>query len=96
MNLRDIGTVFWRDWIVLKRRLVKFIFSRMVAPLLYLTAFGLGLGRSVNLNSGTYLDFIVPGIIALNSMNITVFTASFRFTPNEFIIKALKNIYFHR
>ena len=71
MNLRDIGTVFWRDWIVLKRRLVKFIFSRMVAPLLYLTAFGLGLGRSVNLNSGSYLDFIVPGIIALNSMNIS-------------------------
>ena len=71
MNLRDIGTVFWRDWIVLKRRLVKFIFSRMVAPLLYLTAFGLGLGRNVNLNSGSYLDFIVPGIIALNSMNIS-------------------------
>lgn len=69
--LRDIGTVFWRDWIVLKKRLVKFIFSRMVAPILYLTAFGLGLGRSVNLNSGSYLDFIVPGIIALNSMNIS-------------------------
>ena len=71
MKFRDIVTVFWRDWIVLKRRLTKFIFSRMVAPLLYLTAFGLGLGRSVNLNSGNYLDFIVPGIIALNSMNIS-------------------------
>ena len=69
--LHDIGTVFWRDWIVLKKRLVKFIFSRMVAPLLYLTAFGLGLGRSVQIASGTYLDFIVPGIIALNSMNIS-------------------------
>ena len=69
--LRDIGTVFWRDWIVLKRRLMKFIFSRMVAPLLYLTAFGLGLGRSVQMASGSYLDFIVPGIIALNSMNIS-------------------------
>lgn len=69
--LRDISTVFWRDWIVLKKRLVKFIFSRMVAPILYLTAFGLGLGRSVQLESGTYLDFIVPGIIALNSMNIS-------------------------
>lgn len=69
--LRDIATVFWRDWIVLKHRLVKFIFSRMVAPILYLTAFGLGLGRSVQLESGTYLDFIVPGIIALNSMNIS-------------------------
>ena len=70
MNFRDIQTVFWRDWIVLKRRLTKFILSRMVAPLLYLTAFGWGLGRSVQLQSGTYLDFIVPGIMALNSMNI--------------------------
>ena len=67
---RDIGTVFWRDWIVLKRRLTKFIFSRMVAPLLYLTAFGWGLGRSVQISSGNYLDFIVPGIMALNSMNL--------------------------
>ena len=69
--IRDIKTVFWRDWIVLKKRLVKFIFSRMVAPILYLTAFGLGLGRNVQLDSGNYLDFIVPGIIALNSMNIS-------------------------
>lgn len=69
--LYDIGTVFWRDWIVLKKRLTKFILSRMVAPLLYLTAFGLGLGRSVQMASGSYLDFIVPGIIALNSMNIS-------------------------
>lgn len=42
----------------------------MVAPLLYLTAFGWGIGRSVQLESGSYLDFIVPGIMALNSMNI--------------------------
>ncbi len=42
----------------------------MVAPLLYLTAFGWGLGRSIQLASGNYLDFIVPGIMALNSMNL--------------------------
>ena len=71
MNFRDVKTVFWRDWIVLKRRLTKFIFSRMIAPLLYLTAFGWGLGRSIQLSSGSYLDFIVPGILALNSMNIS-------------------------
>ena len=69
--LYDIWTVFWRDWIVLKRRLAKFILSRMVAPLLYLVAFGWGLGRSITVSSGTYLDFLVPGILALNSMNIS-------------------------
>lgn len=69
--LTDIWTVFWRDWIVLKRRLTKFILSRMVAPILYLVAFGWGLGRSINVSSGTYLDFLVPGVLALNSMNIS-------------------------
>ena len=67
----DVWTVFWRDWLVLKRRLTKFILSRMVAPMLYLVAFGWGLGRSIQVDSGTYLDFLVPGILALNSMNIS-------------------------
>ncbi len=69
--LEDIWTVFWRDFIVLKRRMTKFILSRMVAPMLYLVAFGWGLGRSIEVNSGSYLDFLVPGIMALNSMNIS-------------------------
>ncbi|RHM54886.1 multidrug ABC transporter permease [Mitsuokella sp. AF33-22] len=51
--------------------MTKFILSRMVAPMLYLVAFGWGLGRSIQVDSGTYLDFIVPGILALNSMNIS-------------------------
>ena len=69
--IEDIYTVFWRDWIVLKRRLTKFILSRMVAPILYLVAFGFGLGRSISVDSGSYIDFLVPGILALNSMNIS-------------------------
>lgn len=68
----DIITVFWRDWIVLRRRLAKFLLSRMVAPMLYLVAFGWGLGRSIPVTAtGSYLDFLVPGILALNSMNIS-------------------------
>ena len=30
--LSDIATAFWRDWLVLRHRLMKFILSRMVAP----------------------------------------------------------------
>ena len=69
--LYDICTVFWRDWVVLKRRLARFIFSRMVAPMLYLVAFGWGLGRNIQVGDGSYIDFLVPGIMALNSMNIS-------------------------
>ena len=67
----DIGTIIWRDWIILRRRLKKFILSRLVTPVLYLIAFGWGLGRSVNLDGGSYLDFLVPGIIAMNTMNVS-------------------------
>ena len=69
--IEDIWTVFWRDWLVLHRRLAKFILSRMVTPILYLVAFGWGLGRSMSWSGGSYLDYIVPGILALNSMNIS-------------------------
>lgn len=69
--INHIWTVFWRDWIVLKRRLARYILSRMISPILYLVAFGWGLGRNITINQGSYLDFIVPGIIALNSMNIS-------------------------
>ena len=67
----DVATIMWRDWIVLRRRLKKFILSRLVTPVLYLVAFGWGLGRNINLATGSYLDFLVPGIIALNTMNVS-------------------------
>lgn len=69
--IQDVVTVMWRDWIVLRRRLKKFILSRLVTPVLYLVAFGWGLGKNINLATGSYLDFLVPGIIALNTMNVS-------------------------
>ena len=74
--ISDIETVMWRDWVVLRRRLKKFILSRLVTPVLYLVAFGWGLGRSITPESGTYLDFLVPGIIALNTMNVSYMSAT--------------------
>ena len=69
--LHDVWTVFWRDWIVLRRRLTKYVLSRMVSPLMFLIAFGWGLGRSIDVGTGSYLDFLVPGLLAMNSMNIS-------------------------
>lgn len=64
----DVITVCWRDWLVLRRRLGRFIFARMISPILYLVAFGWGLGSQMQLYEGRYMDFVVPGILALNSM----------------------------
>lgn len=65
----EFYTVFWREMIVLKRTFYKFFASRLVSPLLYLVAFGWGLGRGIRMDGGNYLEFVVPGIIALSAMN---------------------------
>lgn len=67
----DAYTVFWRDWIVFKKIFIKFLLSRMITPFLYIFAFGIGLGRNVSVDGGSYLSFLIPGMIALNSMNIS-------------------------
>ena len=56
--IQDIATVFWRDWIVLRHRLLKFILSRMVAPVLYMVAFGWGLARSVNTGGAVHISIL--------------------------------------
>ncbi|BAF59656.1 MAG: ABC transporter permease [Pelotomaculum sp.] len=60
--------------IVLRRAFGKFFASCLVGPLLYLVAFGWGVGRNIQINGISYLEFIVPGIIALSAMN-TSFSA---------------------
>jgi len=42
--------------------------SNLVSPLLYLTAFGWGLGHGMKMGGVTYLEFIIPGIVSLTSM----------------------------
>ncbi|NPV28069.1 MAG: ABC transporter permease [Firmicutes bacterium] len=67
--MRDTYTVFWRDFLMLRKRFLRFFAGSMVSPLLYLTAFGWGLGRNIQFGGTSYLDFVVPGILALSAMN---------------------------
>jgi ABC-type multidrug transport system permease subunit len=67
----DCYTVFWREILVFKRTFWKFTATRLISPFLYLVAFGWGLGRSITTNGGSYLDFVVPGIIALSAMTVS-------------------------
>lgn len=90
MFITDTWTVFWRDWTVLKRRIGRFILSRMITPILYLITFGWGLGRNIDVYGGNYLDFIVPGIIALNSMNISFSSVSSPVNMSRLYYKTLE------
>jgi len=52
----------------LKRRWARYLITTLISPLLYLVAFGWGLGRGMSMNGTSYLEFVVPGIIALTAM----------------------------
>ena len=72
INSQDAYTVLWSDLLILKRRSGRYLITTTISPLLYLVAFGWGLGRGMSVNGTSYLQFVVPGIIALTAM-----TASF-------------------
>jgi len=68
MGSLDAYTVLWSDMAMLRRRLGRYLITTLISPLLYLVAFGWGLGRGISMNGTSYLDFVVPGIIALTAM----------------------------
>jgi len=68
MGSQDAYTILWSDLMILRRRPGRYIITTLISPLLYLVAFGWGLGRGINVNGTSYLEFVVPGIIALTAM----------------------------
>jgi ABC-2 type transport system permease protein len=61
--------VLYRELLILKRKLGKQLASMAVAPLLYLLAFGLALGREVTVMGRSYVEFLIPGLVAMSSMS---------------------------
>jgi len=41
----------------------------MVVPVIYLVTFGLGLGRNVQMQGTDYVSYLIPGLVAMSSMN---------------------------
>ncbi len=61
--------IFWREMVYRKKRLGKILIGSVINPILFLTTFGLGLGKRISVGGENYLDFVLPGIIALSSLN---------------------------
>ena len=64
-----IRTAVWEKWIEFKHEWKKITASSIISPLLYMVALGWGLGSMVNTGERPYIDFLVPGIIALTTMS---------------------------
>ena len=74
MSLHAVGTVLWEKWVEFRFEWKKITATALVSPLLYMIALGWGLGSASAVTDRPYIDFLVPGIIALTTMN-TSFSA---------------------
>lgn len=66
--IRGFSAVYLREMLILRRRLWRQLASMAVSPLLYLVAFGFALGDSVVMEGHTYIQFLLPGLVAMSSM----------------------------
>ncbi|MCU0540622.1 MAG: ABC transporter permease [Oscillatoriaceae cyanobacterium Prado104] len=71
--IADSITVFWGDWLDLRVRILPVASAGLVSPVIYILAFGLGLGSSLPKPAigGNYLEFMLPGMVALSSMTVS-------------------------
>jgi len=73
---QDTLTIFWGEWLDLRARMAQIASTGLISPLIYVLAFGLGLGSTIDRVSAppvgdSYLEFILPGMVALSSMTIS-------------------------
>ncbi|MCB2188029.1 MAG: ABC transporter permease [Deltaproteobacteria bacterium] len=61
--------VFLREALLMRRRWWRLLSSMSVSPLLYLVAFGYALGSGTSAQGRPYLEFLLPGLAAMSSMN---------------------------
>jgi len=60
--------VYYRELLILRRRLTRLLASMSVSPLLYFIAFGYAMGNEVIIEGRTYMEFLIPGLVAMSGM----------------------------
>lgn len=85
-NVKDINrnlslrsfTVFYRNFLVWLRYYKPSVIGDILEPLLFLAALGIGVGKFITRIDGiSYIEFLVPGIIASSSMYAAAFESTF-------------------
>jgi ABC-type multidrug transport system permease subunit len=81
--------VFRRELLLLRKKVGRlgYVFSSIISPFIYLTAFGLGLGNRVVDVEGGYISFLAAGILA-----VTIMMNSFQQTASSV---STGKLYFH-
>lgn len=93
----DTLTIFWGEWLDLRVRILQIAASGLISPLIYILAFGLGLGSSLDAVAkpaagDNYLEFILPGMVALSSMAISFGGTTFSICGDRLFTKTFEEL----
>lgn len=93
--LADALTIFWGEWLDLRVRIVQVAATGLISPLIYIIGFGLGLGSALDATmkpaaGDNYLQFILPGMIALSSMTISFGGTTFSICGDRIFTKTFE------
>jgi ABC-type multidrug transport system permease subunit len=84
--------IFWKDMLLIRRKPWRFLASSLVMPVLYLVTFGWGLGRGLRMDGGTYLEFVLPGILVLSAMNNSFGPVSTSLNVSKLYTKTIEEV----
>ncbi len=84
--------IFWKDMLLIRKKPWRFLASSMVMPLLYLVTFGWGIGRGMRMDGGTYLEFVLPGILVMSAMNNSFGPVSTSLNVSKLYTKTIEEV----
>lgn len=89
-ELAPITGVLAREWALYRRTWAPVTFSAIVEPILYLLAFGLGMGALIGSIGGySYIEFLGTGIVAMS----VLFSSMFPGLINTFVRREFQHSY---
>ena len=91
-SLKDSYSIWWADLRILRHLWLRFLITSLMSPVLYLLAFGFGLGRGINVGGVSYLEFVIPGIIALTAMNTSFNGAGMKLNVDRLYYKCFDEL----
>jgi ABC-type multidrug transport system permease subunit len=86
--ITDIYSVLWPELRFLRRHWLSILATSLVSPVLYLVAFGYGLGNNLTVEGVSYIAFIIPGIVALTSMTVSFGGAAMKLNVDRLYYKS--------
>ncbi|MEM3880556.1 MAG: ABC transporter permease [Candidatus Bathyarchaeia archaeon] len=90
--LNDVYSVFWVDLRNLRHHWRSTLATSLVQPILYLVAFGYGLGSGISLEGVSYLAFVIPGIVALTAFSTSFNGAASKLQVDRFFYKSFDEL----